>query len=364
MESKRTVFLTGATGLVGSYLLKILLENGHKVYALARSKNDTSAQKRVEDILNFWDENVLKTNSENLIVIEGDMTKEDLGLGRAGKELESEINEVFHSAAVTDLNWALEDIRKVNVEGTKNVLEFSLRCNKGGKLKKVNHISTAYVCGDYKGDFKEGDLDVGQKFNTTYEQSKFEAERIVGEYRKKSLWIDILRPSVVVGEFMSGRIDRFRNIYQFLYLCSLEIFDAFPLEEADINIISIDYLARAIHTIFENAKEKNIVYHIFPQDSVSIKELVDVFSEHIGTIRPKTVSLAEFIDYEFTFAQRMLLDKSISILNIQVKLKSFFTNKFLANCGFEFPEWSKERFLALFNHFAKNKLIARKSKYE
>ena len=59
MKKKKTIFLTGATGLLGSYLLKILIEKGHKVYALVRSKNNKSAEDRVLGLV----QNILFTKS-------------------------------------------------------------------------------------------------------------------------------------------------------------------------------------------------------------------------------------------------------------------------------------------------------------
>ena len=76
-------------------------------------------------------------------------------------------------AAITDLNWPLEEVRNINVHGTKSVLDFAVLCKKDGSLKKVNHISTVYVVGAKRCKFKESDLDVSQKFNNTYEQTKY-----------------------------------------------------------------------------------------------------------------------------------------------------------------------------------------------
>jgi len=75
MDKQKTVFLTGATGLVGSYLLKILLQEGHKVYVLARGKGNKGARDRVIDILNFWDKNVLSRKSYNLAVLKGEIKR-------------------------------------------------------------------------------------------------------------------------------------------------------------------------------------------------------------------------------------------------------------------------------------------------
>ena len=61
-NNKKTIFLTGATGLVGSYLLNILLQKGDKVYVLARSKDNKNSRDRVMDILKFWDRKILSKN--------------------------------------------------------------------------------------------------------------------------------------------------------------------------------------------------------------------------------------------------------------------------------------------------------------
>ncbi len=176
-DKKRTIFLTGATGLLGSYLMKILLENGHKVYALARDKANLSAEQRVKDVLGFWG---AKLPLKDPVVLKGDITKKRLGLDEETvRKLQDEIEEIYHFAAIINFNWLLSRIRRVNVIGTQSVLDFAQECRIKGALRKVNHISTAYIYGSYQGVFNEDKLDVGQKFNTTYEQTKFEAEKIV-----------------------------------------------------------------------------------------------------------------------------------------------------------------------------------------
>ena len=142
---KEVVFLTGSTGFLGSYLLKILLENNHKVYCLARGKK-MPAYQRVVESLNFWDKEIGEDKLKNLRVIEGDITLPDLGIKsqKEKDELFSEIEIIFHCAALTHLRGELERLRKVNVEGTRNILEFALRCK---HIRRVNHISTAYVVG-------------------------------------------------------------------------------------------------------------------------------------------------------------------------------------------------------------------------
>jgi thioester reductase-like protein len=349
-NKKTTVFLTGATGLVGSYLLKILLENGHRVYALSRSKDSKSAKQRVVDILNFWDRGTYPKYSRNLKIIEGDIAQGGLGLSqRDRKLLESQIEEIFHSAAVTDIGWPLAKIRAINVEGTKRVLDLALGCK---KIEKVNHISTAYVCGDHKGVFKETDLNVGQKFNTTYEQSKFEAEKLVGAYRKR-LPIDIYRPSVVIGESKTGKINEFRNIYQFLHLCSLEIFDSFPILNGHVSMVFIDDCARAIYLLSQEAKGKNKNYNIFPEKPVAIDAIIAIASKAVGFKKPGIVSLNSFRFSKLTPIQKEILRKNVLVLNTAVKLNSIATNRFLTGINFKYRQFAKNKLGKIFGFLKK-----------
>jgi long-chain acyl-CoA synthetase len=351
-NKKTTVLLTGATGLVGSYLLKILLQNGHRVYALSRTKDRKSAKQRVVDILNFWDKRVYPKYSRNLQVIEGDIAESGLGLSQKHRKLlESQVEEIFHSAAVTDINWPLAKIRQVNVVGTKRVLDLALECK---KIKKVNHISTAYVCGDHKGVFKETDLDVGQKFNTTYEQSKFKAEKLIGTYRKR-IPIDIYRPSVVIGESKTGKINEFRNIYQFLHLCRLEIFERFPVLGGYISIVFVDDVARSIYMISQKNNGQNKTYHIFPEKSLPLEDFLKRAAKGIGFKSPKTVSPPEFNLKTLTPLQKEILKKNILVLNIWVKLNSKITQQRLKAVQFKYREFNAEGLKRIFDFFLASK---------
>ncbi|HOU36365.1 MAG TPA: SDR family oxidoreductase, partial [Candidatus Omnitrophota bacterium] len=78
--TKNAIFLTGATGFLGSYLLKIFLKNDHRVFVLARSKNGINGRTRIVQTLKFWDKTLLK-KIHNLTVVEGDIRQKNLALG-------------------------------------------------------------------------------------------------------------------------------------------------------------------------------------------------------------------------------------------------------------------------------------------
>ena len=362
MDNKKKILLTGATGLVGSYLLKILLQEGHKVYALARSKNNKNAKDRVTEVLNFWDKDVLSEKSYCLEVLEGDIAKKNLDLDKQNLDLlKNEIEEIFHCAAVTQFNLPLKEIRKVNAEGTKNILELAVKYSKKGRLKKVNHLSTAYVCGDYKGVFKEDDLDVGQRFNSTYEQSKFEAEKLVEKYRKKGLWIDVFRPPLVIGESMTGKtITLQQSVYQLLHMWSLEIFDYFPGRGFLINIVFVDDLCNAIFKISYRASLRNRNYHPFNCNTTSLEEILNVSTKFLGFRKSRLVFRSEFFKNNPTPAQKMLLENNILLFNNNVSLDSIMTNKILKKYGFEFSSLDKDFLLKLLDYCAKEGFLKKK----
>jgi len=331
---EKTIFLTGSTGFVGSYLLIKLLNLNYKVIVLARPKEKTP-QERIYDIIKFWDKELVN-KLKNLTIFKGDITLNNLGLDKISKKiLISNTDEIFHCAATTKFNLPLEEIRKINTEGTKNVLDIALECK---NLKKINHISTAFVSGNYKGIFKETDLDLKQGFDTTYEQSKFEAEKLVEKYRKK-IWIDVFRPPLIIGDSKTGKTTTFQNaFYQVMHYWSLELFDIFPAKGINVNLIPIDVLIEAILKINENSEIKNQTYHPFSSETIALDDFLYRVSKLIGFKMPDIIKFDELDINKLTPTQKLLLMNNISLFNPYLKLDSTFTVNLLKNYGFEFPK--------------------------
>ncbi|MCU0665842.1 MAG: SDR family oxidoreductase [Candidatus Omnitrophica bacterium] len=331
---KKKVFLTGATGLVGSYLAKILLSEGHKIIALARFASNKNPPQRVKEALNLWGQIAL----DNLEVLEGDICLADLGLDKKSRARLDKIQEIFHCAAITDLNLPIEKLRQTNVTGTKNILELSLSLKKKSKLERTSHISTAYVYGNYAGTFTEKDLDKGQSFPTNYEKSKFEAEILAYDYRRQGLWVDIYRPSMVIGDSTTGRIFESKHMYQLLKLCSLEIFPEFPLKNSWASLVPVDLTCQAIYILWSRHQKPNCTFHPFPARLVSIEQMLDIAGEIMGFKPPKVVSLEQFKPVNLTPAQRKILQETIFNINFHTGLDSTYTNNLLQGYGFTMPE--------------------------
>jgi len=164
----------------------------------------------------FWDKKIYRQYRKNLTVLKGDITFPDLGIkdSHLRKTLSQKIHIIYHCAALPQFRTDINIIRKINVDGTRHILDFASQANKNGYLSKVNHISTVYVVGTKSNIvFSEDMLQLGQKFNNSYEQSKYEAEVLIKNYPHNNLNISIFRLSMVIGETKTGKTNTFRLFY-------------------------------------------------------------------------------------------------------------------------------------------------------
>ena len=186
-----TIFFTGYPGFLASALLPRVLDRSRDTAAvcLVQSKFAALARERAAPF------------GDRVKIVEGDIT-------RRIEAPADDVEEIYHLAAIYDLSVPRDVGLRVNVEGTRHVLDFAERCR---SLRRFQYVSTCYVSGRYDGVFLEEDLDVGQRFNNFYEETKFLAEV---EVRKRAgLPCTIYRPSVVVGDSTSGETQKFDGPY-------------------------------------------------------------------------------------------------------------------------------------------------------
>ncbi|MCG8648973.1 MAG: SDR family oxidoreductase, partial [Pirellulales bacterium] len=190
------LFLTGATGLLGRYLLRDLLAAGTKVAVLVRASRRESARQRVESIMEMW-ESESGLTFPRPVCLEGNICDENLGLSDDSLEWVAEnCSTMMHSAASLSFRTNSEDEPyRSNVGGTRHVLEV---CHNTG-IQNMHYVSTAYVCGLRDDLVRENELDLGQCFRNDYEETKLEAEQLVrgaGFLRQTTVY----RPAVISGD--------------------------------------------------------------------------------------------------------------------------------------------------------------------
>ncbi|MGH2863694.1 MAG: SDR family oxidoreductase [Solirubrobacteraceae bacterium] len=256
------VFLTGATGFIGMELLVRYLERTERrIYALVRGLSDRDAELRMErTLLGLFGPD--HRYAGRVIAVRGDLTHSGMGIGGGTDQLTEQVSEIVHSAASTSFELDLQSARAINVDGTRRVLDFAERCHTRGGLRRLSHISTAYVAGDASGCFSEDDLDVKQGFQNTYERSKFEAESHVARTRSH-LPITIFRPSIVVGERVSGWTPTFNVLYWPLRAFSRGNYPVLPARrDSPADVVPVDYVADAIFALSQTRETEGSTFHL------------------------------------------------------------------------------------------------------
>jgi thioester reductase-like protein len=207
-----TTLVTGFPGFLGSELVRrILARSEGDVVCLVQPRFAALARCRAEELAGSGD-----AAARRLRLVEGDITLPGLGLDDdAATGLRREVTEVHHLAAVYDLAVTRELGMRVNVEGTRNVLDLAAACDRLGRL---HHVSTCYVSGRRPGIFGEDQLDAGQTFNNHYEETKFLAEVEVQERMRAGLPATVYRPAIVVGDSRTGATQKYDGPYHILKL--------------------------------------------------------------------------------------------------------------------------------------------------
>lgn len=300
MAIRGDVLLTGATGFVGMEVLARYLERGdRRVVALVRAADDGGARERIDGVLrNLFGVVRARRYAGRVEALAAELTAPSLGLSKAKREeLAERVTTIVHGAASVSFTLPLAEARAINVEGTKRMLDFAeLACERGG-LDRYAHISTAYVAGTHAGRFSEDDLDVGQAFRNSYEQSKWESEQLVhARGGVGGVPFTIMRPSIVVGDRRSGWTAAFNVMYWPLRAFARGLYSAVPANPAaPLDVVSIDYVADAIHALCEMPGGIGETYHLTAGSHAStIGEVAELASRYFDRPTPQVLSPEDF----------------------------------------------------------------------
>ena len=265
-QEEPKIIITGATGFLGSNILFRLLEKDrkHRFCLIIRGRKDKSPRDRLHSILSTrYDVGQVKEFEKRIDLVLGDVTWKHFGMDdRAYGRLAYNVVRIIHAAATVSFSLPLDMARNINVEGTKHLLDFAEFAYKGRTLTRVDYVGTAYVAGKRSGIILEQELDMGQEFNNTYEQTKFEAEKLIRE-RWKDLPIVLYRPSIIVGESTTGRTSSFNVMYFPLKLYARGIWRWVPgSADTPVDIVPVDFVCDALECISRESGSGGGCYHL------------------------------------------------------------------------------------------------------
>lgn len=258
----RRVLLTGATGFLGMEVLARLLEGGHEILALIRASDQDEADRRLRAVLErLYDE----PGDPPVRAIPGDVT-------RPLPDLEADT--IVHCAASIAFDDPLERAHAVNTLGTLNVMRAAERM---GDLEHFVHVSTAYVAGRHEGVFREADLELGQPFRNTYEQTKHRAEQRVAD---SWLPVTVVRPSIVMGDSRTGWTSAFNVLYWPLQAFARGLIDVVPaLADGLVDVVGVDYVAGAIGWLVDSGRPQGTLALVAGERAATTGEVIRLACE-------------------------------------------------------------------------------------
>jgi dihydroflavonol-4-reductase len=258
------ILVTGANGLVGSFLCNELAGKGYRVKALVREKSDTS---------------LLKAVAGSIELVYGDITD-------AGSLVDAmeDVMCVVHTAAVISFwNKKNKEMYQTNVVGTRNVVDVALE--KG--VKKMIHISSIAAIGrkatdtriDEKNNWEESAV------NTAYAVTKHQAELEVFRAVEEGLHAVIINPSVILGPGLKGT----SSVRLFEYVQQKGKF----YTDGDLNYVDVRDVVESIEYFISHETPAGERY-ILNGGTVSFKTFFEKIAEMLHT-NPPSVKASDWM---------------------------------------------------------------------
>ncbi len=291
MNGEELILVTGATGFLGKRLVRELLERQPqaRLALLIRDQAGQAGKERADAFIPAGDR--LRVQ-----VFSGDVSRPACGLdAETYGRLQGEMTRVVHSAATVRFDHSLDEARRINVEGTRHILDFV-----GGarQLRNFAYVGTAYVAGERSGLVGEDELEAGQTYRNTYEQTKAEAEALV-RARLGSIPGVILRPSIIVGDSRTGATSSFKMMYWPLKIYARRLWRTVPgYPDAVLDIVPVDFVASAVaRLLFEEAAQGTSVHLCAgPGGSATIDQIARRAMQYFNGPEPR------YVDPRFFFA--------------------------------------------------------------
>ena len=246
--------VTGANGFTGSHLVKVLANNGDRVVGLVRKSS----------------------NCDRLANCDVELVYGDITDSAALQQAMTGVDVVFHTAAYVELGIVNEkEMERVNVAGTRTVLEVAKACSVG----KIVYCSTIGIFGDTGGQtINEGFERTQQGFSSAYDHTKYLAQELVDSFASKGLPVVSVLPSGIFG----ADDPHFRPILQQFIKKRLKLWAG---GSRVTGIVHVDDLAAAM--ILAAEKGINGDKYIISAGDLTTKEMFATMASFTGIPAPR-----------------------------------------------------------------------------
>ncbi len=272
----KSIFITGASGFVGRFLVNRLLQTTSDcLYLLIRPKKHQSALTRCQELFPKY----LDLIGDRIIPIEGELDQPKFGLNEIEfNQLATGIHVIYHTAATIKFDLPYSQAYSINVDGTKHCL--LLAQTAGASFERFHHVSTAYVNTLLS-------VGKGRNYNNTYEQTKHEAERL---FKTVNVPFTIYRPSIVSGCSETGELAPTSIIYKFIVLLSRNLLDVIPIDAAtSLNFIPVNNFIDKMCSIGSESWSIGNTYPITHHQNTNFTTLLKLVSKLLSVVPPRFI---------------------------------------------------------------------------
>ncbi|GAM22869.1 hypothetical protein SAMD00019534_060440 [Acytostelium subglobosum LB1] len=303
------VFLTGATGFLGSHLLHDLLAGRNKamvgkVYCLVRNVGSRAQarEKLVQHLTSKYQLEVGPNEAERIIPVIGDLSQKRFGLSEQQFiDIANDVHLIMHNGALVHLMNPYPNMKDANVGGTEEALR--LACV-GDQVVRVAHVSTIGTFGHLTKDTDDSTVPPVSNLDDHtlggYGQTKLVAEQLVNEAKSRGLPTMVFRPGVIYAHSKSG-IDNDNDMIRILMRGIMQL-KCYPTDASCsstgelINLSCVDWVSDSIvslslYSLFYNAKHRPPTYHMTNDKQVTIWEVCQAINKVVPL---EQVTLEEF----------------------------------------------------------------------
>ncbi|SCX40487.1 non-ribosomal peptide synthetase [Variovorax sp. EL159] len=275
----KRVFLTGASGFVGSHLLAALLRDTSAcVVCHVRAADESAGTLRLKRTLAqrqlgaIWDDARIK-------VVTGDLGKPRLGLDDSAVQLVRDgCDAIYHCAAQVDFLHPYASLKPANVGSVVTLLEWTSQ----GRPKSMHYVSTLAVIDQNNKDgtvTEQSALASWRGLVDGYSQSKWVGDALAREAQARGMPVAIYRLGAVTGDHTHAICNAEDLIWRVAHLYA--DLEAIPDMDLPLNLTPVDDVARAILGLAGQQASWGQVFHLMSQAPLRVRDIPPVF-ERLG----------------------------------------------------------------------------------
>ncbi|KAI7906054.1 uncharacterized protein BX663DRAFT_428813 [Cokeromyces recurvatus] len=330
----KVILLTGATGSLGSFMLRDLLENKEvkKVYCCVRGQAEKLFERLIESF-ESRDLNVTLLKTDRVEVLPMNFNEPFLGFSEEKyNQLKEEVTIVQHCAWLLDFNMNIEHYDKECIAPFYNLLKFAYKEVNPMHVHFISSVSASAAAGEEIAE-EPLPLDAHVTMPMGYAHSKFVVEILFNYLTvEKNFPCYVERLGQVCGDSING-VWNISEQYPLMFIGGGSVMHKMPELDTVIDWITVDYASASIveimlRTAYLSADNKNCVYHVVNPNLI---HWVDVLEAMKGAgMKFETISTSQWVE-----------DLAKDTTNPASKLLSFYESNF--NDSFKFPIWQTKK---------------------